>query len=340
MPDARKPVRIAVDAMGGDHAPQEIVKGAVIGSHHDDVSVILVGPVRTLAHELAKHNTSGLPIRCVDADEVVAEGECPGHALGQKRNSSIAVATELLKRNSADALVSAGSTGAVAVNAIRSLGLLPGIERPVICAPLVGFAPKTVIVDGGANVDCKPHHMLTFAVVGSVYVKKMLNIAAPRIALLSNGAEEQKGNTLIKEAYSMLRSSGLNFIGNIEGHDILSGRANVIVCDGIVGNVLMKFYESLGQYIVAWVRGRISNLPLVGSVRRLLDQLYAFSRTTQDESDGGGLLWGVNGVVQIMHGSSQAQQLSKAIARARDAVSTDMIGALKQELAAVLALRE
>ncbi|GAI48220.1 unnamed protein product, partial [marine sediment metagenome] len=153
---------------------------------------------------------------------------------------------------------------------------------------------NTVLVDGGANIDCKPHHLLSFAVIGSVYAKRLLNINQPRVALLSIGQEEGKGNKLIQESYSLLRDSGLDFIGTIEGNDVLSERANVIVCDGIVGNILMKFYESLGHYIVRWLKGRLGSLPLAGSVKKLLDQMSSFTKMTKDESDGGGLLWGVN----------------------------------------------
>jgi glycerol-3-phosphate acyltransferase PlsX len=336
MPDTDTMVRIAVDTMGGDHAPEEIIKGAVMAAEKREVRIILVGPLDVLKRELAKYEVSYLPISCVKANEIVKEGEHPAFAIRRKPNASVAVAIELVKIGEADAIISAGPTGAASVSAIKSLGLMPGIERPVLCVPLVGFAPNTVLVDGGANVDCKPHHLLSFAVIGSVYAKRLLNINQPKVALLSIGQEEGKGNKLIQESYSLLRNSGLDFIGTIEGNDVLSQRANVIVCDGIVGNILMKFYESLGHYIVRWLEGRLSNLPLVGSIKKLLDQMISFTKITENESDGGGLLWGVNGVVHLMHGNSHAQQVSKAIVRAKYAVETDLIGALRSDLATII----
>ena len=326
-------VRIAVDAMGGDYAPEEIIKGAVMSAKEKTAEIILVGPLDILERELAKYDTSHLPITCVRANAVIKEGEHPAFAIRRKPNASIAVATKLIQTGKADALVSAGPTGATSVSAIRSLGMIPGLERPVVCVPLVGFAPHTILVDGGANVDCKPNQLLSFAIIGSVYAKRILNIANPKVALLSIGAEEGKGSKLIQESYSLLQSSNLDFIGNIEGNDVLSGRANVIVCDGIIGNVLMKFYESLGYYVVAWLKGKLSNLPLAGPAKKLLDQMASFTKITKNESDGGGLLWGVNGVVHLMHGNSRAQQLSKAVERAREAVKTDLLGSLKSELA-------
>ena len=325
-------IRIAVDAMGGDYAPEEIIKGAVKAAKRGGVEITLVGPVDILERELAKHDISHLLVTQVRADEVIKEGEHPAFAIRHKANASIIVATELVKLGKADAMVSAGPTGAASVSAIRSLGMMPGIERPAVCVPLVGFAPKTVLVDGGANIDCKPYQLLSFAVIGSVYAKKLLNIPNPKVALLSVGAEEGKGSRLIRESYPLLQNSSLDFIGNIEGNDILSGRANVIVCDGIVGNVLMKFYESLGQYVVRWLKGRLGNLPLAGSVKKVLDQAISFTKITRDESDGGGLLWGVNGVVHLMHGNSRAHQVDKAIARTSNAIKTDLIGFLKSEL--------
>jgi glycerol-3-phosphate acyltransferase PlsX len=337
MSNISKEVRVAVDTMGGDYAPSEIIKGAVMAARNDNIEIILVGPTDIVSRELTKYNgdCSYLPIRRVQADEVIKEGEHPALAIHHKPNASIVVAMELLKAGEADAVISAGPTGAVSVSAIRSNGLLPGIERPVVCVPLVGLAPDTVLVDGGANVDCKPQQLLSFAVIGFFYAKKLLNVSKPRVALLSTGSEEDKGSRLTQESYTLLRNSNLNFIGNIEGSDVLSGKANVIVCDGIVGNVLMKFYESMGHYIVRWLKGRLGNLPLVGPIKKLLNQMGSFTKMTSDESGGGGLLWGVNNVVQVLHGNSRAKQVSKAIGRAKYAVETDLIGCLKSELASI-----
>lgn len=325
-------VRIAVDAMGGDYAPEEIIKGAVMAAKEGDVEVILVGSIEILEKELSKYDSSYIPISVVRADEIIKEGESPAFAIRRKPNASIAVATELVKTGTADAVVSAGPTGAASVSAIRLLGMMPGLTRPALCVPLVGLASNTVLVDGGANINCKPHHLLSFAVIGSVYAKKLLNITNPKVALLSIGTEEGKGSRLIQESYQLLQKSNLDFVGNIEGYDILSGQANVIVCDGIIGNIIMKFYESIGHYFVEWLKGKLGNLPLGGTVKKLLDQMISFTKIIKGESDGGGLLWGVNGVVHLMHGSSRAQQVNKAIARAKQAVEIDLIGSLWSEL--------
>jgi len=185
MPNSGKIVRIAVDAMGGDYAPEEIIKGAVMAAKEGDVGIILVGPIEILEKELAKYDSSYIPISCVSADEIIKEGESPAFAVRRKPTASIAVATGLVKTGTADAIVSAGPTGAASVSAIRLLGMMPGLERPALCVPLVGLAPNTVLVDGGANINCKPHHLLSFAVIGSVYAKKLLNITNPKVALLS-----------------------------------------------------------------------------------------------------------------------------------------------------------
>jgi phosphate acyltransferase len=326
-------LRIAIDSMGGDYAPSQIVKGAILAASKTDAEIILVGPEAILTSELSKYNASNLAITRVSAEDFIREGESPAFAVHRKLNATINVAMDLVKSGKADAVISAGPTGAVATSAMKTLGLLPGIERPVICAPLVGLAPKTILVDSGANIDCKPHHLLSFAIIGAVYAKKILNISNPKIALLSVGVEAGKGTKSIKEAYILLKSSGLNFVGNIEGYDILAEKANVIVCDGIVGNVLMKFYESLGHYFTKWLRNQITNVPLAGSVMKILDQVKLFSRITRKERDGGGLLWGVKGMVHLLHGNSQAKQIVQAIARTTKFVNLDLIDYLETELA-------
>ena len=193
-------VRLAIDVMGGDYAPHEIIKGALWGAEKGDVEIIFVGPLDTLERELAKYNISHLPVRCVRADEFINDGEYPASAIRSKPNASIVVAAGLVKTGEADALISAGPTGAASISAIQLLGMLPGVERPAVCAPLVGLAPNTVLVDGGANVDCKPRHLLSFAVIGSIYAERLLNISDPKVALLTIVSEEGKGSKLIRRA--------------------------------------------------------------------------------------------------------------------------------------------
>jgi len=328
--------RIAVDAAGGDYAPADSVKGALKAAQRGGAEILLVGPPEQLEPEI--HRFGGLPEHAtvVPSDEAIREGESATNALRRKSSCSVSVAAKLVRDGEADAMVSAGSTGAAAVSAMHFIGLVPGIGRPVVCVPLVGLAPETILVDGGANVDCKPQHLLSFAAIGDVYARQVLHIDKPKVALLSTGTEQGKGTRTLKDSYSLLEKSGLHFVGNVEGFDVLTGKANVIVCDGIVGNVLLKFYESLGPCFTRWVSGRLKGRPLMGPGRRVLCQMATFTRLTRAESAGGGMLWGINGVVQIMHGNSKARHFERAIARARQAVEADVIGELRSELAIVL----
>ncbi len=330
-----KIIRVALDAAGGDFAPSDSVKGALKAARKSRAEVLLVGPPEKLEPEILK--CGGLPsnARLIPSEDALKEGEPATHALRRKSNCSIAVAARLVRDGEADALVSAGSTGAASVSAIYYMGMLPGIGRPAVCVPLVGMAPQTVIIDGGANVDCKPHHLLSFGAIGTVYARRMLGVKEPTVALLTTGTEPGKGPKMLQETYTLLSNSGLNFIGNIEGYDVLTGKANVIVCDGILGNVLMKFYESLGPSFTRWVTGRLGSVPIVGPGRRVLGQIIRFTRVTREESAGGGLLWGVNGVVQIMHGNSTAVHFERAIARAAKAAEADVVQELRTEFASV-----
>jgi len=329
-------VRVAVDAMGGDYAPEEIVKGAVLAARKDDVEIFLVGNVTILEKELAKYKLSnGSSINLVEASDIIKENESPVDVVRRKPNCSVAVAAKMVKSGEADALLSAGSTAAAAISAIQFMGMVDGVYRPALVGSLGSFAPNTVMVDLGANVDCKPHQFLAFAIAGSVYAKRFLNISDPKIALLSTGSEESKGNDAVREAYSLLKNSGLNFIGNIEGSDILSGKANVIVCDGFVGNVLLKFYESIGGYAQVWTEQKLKKYPPLRALARLLfKSLFPATKISREtEKQGGGILWGVDGVVKIAHGASRAPNIANAIESAKEAVKAGVVESLKSELA-------
>jgi glycerol-3-phosphate acyltransferase PlsX len=336
MPKTNHMVRIAVDAMGGDYGSSEIVKGAVLAAEeNDDVNIALVGSRDIIESELARYNNH-LPISCIEADGCVTEGEQPALTIRRKPNASVSIAANLVRSGEVKAMISGGPTGATATSAIRSLGLIPGIDRPAVGGVFETLAPNTVLMDCGVNVDCKPHHFLAFAIMGSVYAKRLLNIADPTVALLSTGAEEGKGSQLVRESYALLRDSGLNFIGNIEGNDILSGRANVIVCDGFTGNVILKFYESIGYYAGEWLKKRLKGFPRVGPARKLFTSFTSLTRVVEGESVGSGLLWGIDGVVFVMHGSSKAPQVARTIAKAREAVKIDLVTSIKSELASVI----
>lgn len=324
-------MKIAVDGMGGDHAPGEIVKGAVMAAREYGVEIALVGPEDRMRAELAKHDCSSANIEIVHAAEYLVEGEHPAFALRQKRNASIIVATRLVRDHRADAVVSAGPTGGVVASALYLLGTIEGMSRPVLGGTFLGFAPKTIVMDLGGNVDCQPHHFLDFAVVGTVYARELLNIPNPTVALLSVGAEEGKGNSAVNESYPLLKESGLNFIGNVEGHDIVLGKANVIVCDGFVGNIVMKYTEALGKTIGRWLQGKLNGKLPEGEIRGLTSELVM--ATNAAEAHGGGPLWAVNGISVVVHGRADAVEMSRAIGQAKFAVERDLVGLLKKELA-------
>ncbi len=329
-------MRVAVDAMGGDYAPGEIVKGAVLAAQQSDVEIFLIGATDILENELAKYNAAtNASIHIAGARDFIREDDPPVAAIRSKPDCSVAVAARMVKSGEADAFVSAGSSAAATVSAIQYIGMLDGIWRPAIVGSLGSFAPNTVMVDLGANVDCKPHQFLDFAIVGSVYAKRFLGIADPTVALLSTGSEDVKGTAAVREAHPLLRNSGLNFIGSIEGNEVLSGKANVIVCDGFVGNVLLKLYESIGGHALEWTQGRLKKYPLARTLARVFfNRLFQATRiSSETEKGGGGILWGIDGVVRIAHGASRASHVANAIESARNAVRADTTESLKLELA-------
>jgi len=325
-------MRIAVDAMGGDNAPEEIVKGAVIAAKQHGVDIALVGPEDIIKGELAKHDTSGTNIDIVATNEYLVEGEHPAYALRQKRNASVLVATKMVRDGKADAMVSAGPTGGVVASAMGVLGTIEGIARPVTGGAFLGFAPNTIVTDCGGNVDCRPDQLIDFAIVGTVLAQKFMNIPNPTVALLSIGAEEGKGNEQVRASYPLFQKCGLNFIGNVEGYDIALGKANVIICDGFVGNILVKFCESLGKITAGWLEDKLKNKLPASDIKEITDSLIL--ATNIADAIGGGPLLAVNGVACVAHGRCHYSEIVKAIGQAKIAVEQDIVGTLKAELAA------
>ncbi|MFO8143373.1 MAG: hypothetical protein R6T78_01670 [Dehalococcoidales bacterium] len=300
-------VTIAVDAMGGDHAPAEIVEGAVTAARDNNLDIALVGPPEIVEAELAKHDSANLPISLVPSEDTIREGKGQALAVHQQPNSSIAVTVKLIREGKADGLISAGPTGAVVASAIRHLGMIEGIERPVIGGAIFDDLPNTVVFDCGVNMDCKPYQLMTFALIGSLYCRKLLNIENPKVGLINIGAEAEKGNRLTIETYRLLKESSFNFIGNVEGNQIMDGNANVLVCDAFVGNVLFKFVESIG--------------------------MFHDSAGREDGADlGGGIIWGVNGLVRKLHGASRAPHVALKIQHARMAVEASLVNTLKSDM--------
>jgi glycerol-3-phosphate acyltransferase PlsX len=327
-------IRIAVDAMGGDYAPRDIVRGAVQAASDFGVEIILVGPKAQIEGELKGTDLINIPIRLVEASEVIKDGEDPIMAALRKTDSSVAVATKLVKEGEADAVVSAGATGATAVCAMRYLGTVPGIERPMAGGAFLRLAPDTIVLDLGANVGCRPNHLVGFAAAGSIYAKIFHGIDNPTIGILNVGAEKGKGNEVVKEAYSLLTNSGLNFIGNVEGMDIPKGKANVIVCDGFIGNILLKFCEGLSEAVCHWLNQELRDRLSPDGLKNIVSELHQLISSSMER---GGLLWGIDGVVGIAHGSSQAQQIIGTIQCAKEAIESGFVDQLRAELERVQA---
>jgi phosphate acyltransferase len=326
-------IRISVDAMGGDYAPEEIVKGSVIGARKYNVGIILVGPRTRIEQELAKYDITGLDIKIVHTDDYLVESEAPAYALRTKRNASIALATRLVKEGRAQAVLGVGPTGGILTSALMHLGTLEGITRPVIGGNFCGLTPKTVLMDMGGNIDARPEQYVEFATIGTVYVRKMMGVPNPTVGLVSVGIEEGKGNAATKAAYPLLKNSGLNFIGNVEGNDIAAGKANVIVCDASIGNVVAKYTEGLGTAISQWLRDELKGQLPEAAISQLSDKLLRL--TVPADTQGGGPLWAVNGVVFKAHGRSQHPQVANTIGEIKRVIETDVLGALKEEFARV-----
>ncbi|MBI2201500.1 MAG: phosphate acyltransferase PlsX [Armatimonadetes bacterium] len=327
-------MKIAVDAMGGDHAPAVVVAGAVAASRELGTQIVLVGPEARVRAELVRHRADGSGIEIADAPEVIEMHESPAMALRRKRRASISVAVELIRDGRADAVVSAGHTGAAMGAALLGLGRISGVDRPAIAAVLPTLATTPVILlDVGANVDCRPHHLQQFALMGSVYANRVLGIAAPRIGVLSNGSEEGKGNDLTNATSQLLRASpGLQFVGNVEARDIFSAVADVVVCDGFVGNVILKTCEGLGAAIAKDLGQRLAaHLPVevATSIAR-----EVFSRVSVMDNAGGPIL-GVNGVVIVGHGRARSPMVRAAIQTAAFVQQRGLVEAIRRELAAI-----
>jgi phosphate acyltransferase len=312
--------RIALDAMGGDHAPDEIVKGALLAVAEYPVAITLVGREEEV-HEKLKAHAGSVPahIDIVDAREVVTMEDNALAPLRKKRNSSIRVAANLVAEKRADAMVSAGHTGAAMTSAYKVLGTIEGVSRPALAAILPSAKGHTVLLDVGANVDTKPSHLREFAVMGHFYAQMIFGIAEPRVGLLSIGEEEGKGNELTKETFRVLKETGLNFMGNAEGRDVFNGKADVIVCDGFIGNVVLKASESLGEMISKMLRTEVTRTASRKVGALILKGAFHDIRTRLDYSEyGGAPLLGVNGGCIVCHGRSDAKAIKNAIRVARE----------------------
>jgi glycerol-3-phosphate acyltransferase PlsX len=320
----QKVYTIAVDAMGGDNVPAEPVEGAVLAARAGGVRILLVGDLDAVQAELAKHDVTGLPIEVVASEGVVREGEHPAMALRRNPKVSVAVTVGLVKAGKADAAVSMGSTGATMAASVLALGLFPGLDRPTLGGPFIGLAPRTTIIDLGANVDCKPAQLVDFGALGAAFAAWYFQLKRPRVGLLSVGSEQGKGNKQAQEAYGLLAASGLNFVGNIEGHEVFADKADVLVCDGFVGNVLLKYTEGLAHAAAHYLS------EAQGPDSKAVQQIEGLANAAEG---AGGPLLGINGVVLAGHGRSRGPAIAGAIKLAAQVTEGGLVERMRQELA-------
>jgi len=315
-------MKIAVDAMGGDHAPESIVEGAVLAAREYGTEIILTGDEARIKTELEKFKDhSSLPIRVEHAEQVVEMDEAPAKVLRNKKKSSMKIGVDLVKKGEAGAFVSAGNTGAVLAYCTIILRPLKGVDRPAIAIQLPTLTGTSILLDAGANVDCKTTQLFQFGIMGHVFAKYILEKENPSVGLLSIGEEDSKGNEITKEVFQMLKSSHINFMGNLEGKEVYRGNADVIVCDGFTGNIALKISESLAEMIGT----NLKNIFMTNWASKLgyfflKPHLAEFKKKVDHSETGGAPLLGINGVCIIAHGSSSPKAIKNAIKRAKELI--------------------
>jgi len=338
-------MRVAVDAMGGDHAPAVEVEGAVAAAREFGIPIVLVGDTARITNELSRHAIAGLDLTLKNATEVVGMHDSASDAVRRKKDSSIRVAFDLVKSGDADAVVSAGNSGATMAAGMFVLKRLNGIERPAIAQVFPNLQGHTVVLDVGGNVDCKPVHLVQFAIMGEVYARHILEIDNPRVGLLSNGEEDSKGNELTRESNAILKEVTFNYTGYVEGRDIFNGVVDVVVCDGFVGNVVLKLSEGLAEAVGTMLKEEIT-MSFLSKIGYLLARpaFKRFRKKIDYAEYGGAPLLGINGVGMICHGGSNAKAIKNAIRFAHEfaekKVNQRMAEKLRENLATALQQRE
>lgn len=328
---------IALDAMGGDHAPGELVQGALDSVRDLGVEIVLVGDEAVVRRELAARSGGRPPaaITVQHASEVIGYDEAPVQAIRRKKDSSLAVALRLVKEGKADACVSAGSTGALLAGGLFIVGRLPAVSRPALGTIVPTRKGVSLLLDVGANVDNRPEHLLQFAVMGSIYAQRVLKIASPTVALLNIGTEESKGNEVTKAAYGLLKNSGLNFVGNLEPRELPAGGVDIIVADGFVGNVVLKLYEGLASNLFGMIKEALTSTAVAKLGALLVKGSLGGLKKQFDYSEyGGAPLLGLQAPVIKCHGSSKARAIYNGVRVARDLAAGDAMGQLQAELTA------
>jgi glycerol-3-phosphate acyltransferase PlsX len=314
--------------MGGDHAPSEIIKGAVIAAKaNSKIEVILVGRENDIKKELHHHkNTKNISI--INATEVIETSESPVQAIKQKKDSSIVKGVSLVKEGKADAFVSAGNTGALMASSLFGLGRIPGIERPALASIFPSKKGKVLLIDMGANVDCKPKHLVQFAKMGSVYSEHVLQVKNPRVGLVNIGEEPEKGNEQTTSTYPLLKEEkNINFVGMVESKEIFAGKLDVFVCDGFIGNLILKFGESTGTFIFEMLASEIKSHPLAMFASLfMIPTILRLKKKVDYDEFGGAALLGINGVVVKAHGRAKSKAIKNAIRVAVESVEGNVVG--------------
>jgi phosphate acyltransferase len=339
-------IRVALDAMGGDHAPGEIILGAVQAAREYGFGVYLVGPQDRIQAELAHHNTQGLDLPIVHTDEFIPMDEHNPAKAVRNKNTSMVRALQLVKDGEALGAVSAGNSGAMmAAASLMTLKRLKGVERAALGGILPTKDSACMVIDMGANTDCKPEYLQQFALMGSIYMERIMHLKSPRVGLLANGEEEGKGNQQVQEAHQLLKANastlGVNFIGNVEGRDIFAGTVDVVVCDGFVGNVVLKVSEGLSEVLLGLIKAEMTkSLPNKLAALVLQSDLRNMGKRLDYAEYGGLPLLGVNGAAIISHGRSNAKAIKNALRVARQTAETGVAQAIAEGLAKLSAGEE
>ena len=324
---------IAVDAMGGDNAPKEIIKGAVDALADERVNILLVGKENTLKSELYAYKTDLRRIQIINADTVIGNDEHPTSTIRQKKNSSVVIGLNLLKEEKAQAFVSAGATGALLTGATLIVGRIKGVERPALGTLLPNEKGFSFLIDCGANVDAKPNYLLQFAKMGSIYMENVMNIKSPRVGLLNIGAEREKGNMLTKEVYGLLESSDINFIGNVEARDVPLGAADVVVCDAFTGNVVLKYTEGFAKAVLGMIKKELMSTTMTKIGAVMAKGAFTNLKKSFDYSEvGGAPFLGLKALVVKAHGSSDAKAICSAITRCTEFIEKDIVNKIFESI--------
>jgi glycerol-3-phosphate acyltransferase PlsX len=324
---------IAVDGMGGDHSPGVVVEGCVQAVKEMDIKILITGPSELLKNELGKYEYDKEKIEIIEANEVIDTNEHPVMAIRKKKNSSLNVALDLVKKGEAHGIISAGSTGAVMAGALFIIGRIKGVERPALAPVMPGKNNSFMLIDCGANAECKPSNLVQFGVMGKIYMENVLKVENPSVGLINIGAEEEKGNELTKAAHKLLKASSLNFVGNVEPREVSNGDVSVLVCDGFVGNTVLKMYEGVASNVFEILKSEIKSSFRTKVGGLILKPVFKKFKSKFDYKEiGGAAFLGVNGICIKAHGSSDGRAIKNALRQAKLFYDSNILEKIRSEI--------